>query len=165
MHMTRISLVLARADNGVIGADGALPWRIADDMRRFKAITMGKPIIMGRKTWDSLPKKPLPGRTNIVVTRDANWRADGAVAAHSMDAALTIAKAENPDEIAIIGGAQIYAAALDHATHVHLTEVHTQASGDTHMPPFAPATWHETAREDRTTSDGLSYSYVTLERR
>lgn len=163
--MTRISLVLARADNGVIGADGGLPWRIADDMRRFKAITLGKPIVMGRKTWDSLPKKPLPGRTNIVVTRDNNWRAEGAVAVHSVDAALVLARREAPDEIAIIGGVQIYAAALNHATHVHLTEVHTQATGDTHMPTFDPAIWRETAREDRTTDDGLAYSYVTLERR
>ena len=90
--MSRISLVLAMADNGVIGKDGGLPWRIADDMRRFKALTLGKPCIMGRKTWESLPKKPLPDRTNIVVTRDETFAADGAVVAHGVDESLAIAR-------------------------------------------------------------------------
>jgi len=160
-----VSLVLARADNGVIGANNAIPWRISEDMKRFKAITMGKPIVMGRKTWDSFPKKPLPGRTNIVITRDANWRADGAVAVQSLDAALAKAAAENPAEIAVIGGAEIYKLALPHAGLVHLTEVHTDAKGDVSMPAFDPAQWRETAREGHATSDGLCYSYVTLERR
>ncbi len=160
-----ISLVLARADNGVIGADNAIPWRIADDMKHFKALTMGKPIVMGRKTWDSFPRKPLPGRTNIVITRDAAWHAQGAVVAHSLDEALAIARGENPAEIAIIGGAQIYAAALPVATLIHLTEVHMDAAGDVSMPPFDPAQWRETAREEHATPEGLVYSYVTLERR
>jgi dihydrofolate reductase len=156
----RVSLVLAMADNGVIGAQGALPWRIADDMRRFKALTMGKPIVMGRKTWDSLPKKPLPGRTNIVVTRDTAWHADGAVVVHSLDAAL----ARDAEEIAIIGGAEIYKAALPRANIVHLTQVHATFEGDAHMPVFDPGQWREIMREDRETPEGLRYSYVTLEK-
>ena len=160
-----VSLVLARADNGVIGDRGALPWRIADDMKRFKAITMGKPIVMGRKTWDSFPKKPLPGRTNIVITRDTNWRADGAVAVHSLDEALAKARSENPAEIAVIGGAEIYKLAWAKADVVHLTEVHADAKGDVSMPAFDTAHWREETREEGTTPDGLRYSYVTLRRR
>jgi dihydrofolate reductase len=156
----RISLVLAMADNGVIGAQGALPWRIADDMKRFKALTMGKPIVMGRKTWDSLPRKPLPGRTNIVVTRDTAWHADGAVVVHSLDEAL----ARDAEEIAIIGGAEIYKAALPRADIVHLTQVHADFDGDAHMPVFDAAQWREIAREDHATPEDLRYSYVTLEK-
>ena len=163
--MTHISFVVARARNGIIGKDGAIPWHISEDMRRFKAITMGKPLVMGRKTWDSLPRKPLPGRTNIVVTRDRNFAAEGAVVMHSVDDALTRAEAEKPDEIAVIGGAEIYAALLPRATRIHLTEVDADFSGDASMPAFDPATWRETAREAHTTPDGLSYAYVTLERR
>src|ERR1700690_436631 len=98
-----IILVLAVADNGVIGLSGGIPWRIPDDMKRFKALTMGKPIVMGRKTWDSFPTKPLPGRTNIVVTRDHMWNADGAVVVHSLEEALSRARSENPSDICIVG--------------------------------------------------------------
>ena len=160
-----IVLVLAVADNGVIGASGAIPWRIPDDMKRFKALTMGKPIVMGRKTWDSFPNKPLPGRSNIVITRDPKWQAPGAIVAHSLDDALAKARRAAPSEIAIIGGAEIYRAALAFATRVELTEVHVQAQGDTHFPPFDANVWRETAREERSTADGLRYSYVRLERR
>lgn len=160
-----ISLVLARADNGVIGANNAIPWRIPEDMKRFKAITLGKPIVMGRKTWDSFPKKPLPGRTNIVITRDATWKAEGAVVVHSLDEALVRARSENPQEIAIIGGAEIYRQALPLADLIHLTEVHVDAGGDVSIPDFDAAHWRETARENHATPDGLRYSYVTLERR
>jgi dihydrofolate reductase len=162
--MSRISLVLAMADNGVIGVRGALPWHIADDMKRFKAITMGKPIVMGRKTWDSLPRKPLPGRDNIVITRDRAFRADGAIVVHSLDEALACAESGRPDEIAIIGGAQIYLEALPRADIVHLTQVHGAFEGDARLPPFDSQLWREAAREDRTTPEGLRYSYVTLER-
>ncbi|HXC53689.1 MAG TPA: dihydrofolate reductase [Rhizomicrobium sp.] len=157
-------LVLAVADNGVIGDRGGIPWRIADDLKRFKALTLGKPLIVGRKTWDSFPKKPLPGRTNIVVTRDAAWQAAGAVVAHSLDEALARAGAENPSEIVIAGGAEIYRAALPLAGRVELTEVHANASGDTHFPPFDRKVWRETAREDHAAAEGLGYSYVTLVR-
>jgi dihydrofolate reductase len=162
--MSRIALVLAMADNGTIGARGAIPWRIADDMRRFKAITMGKPVLMGRKTWDSLPKKPLPGRTNIVITRDRVFRVEGAAVAHSLDEAIARAQSENPDEIMIVGGTEIYLAALPRADVVHLTQVHGDFAGDAFMPPFDPKLWRETTREDRVTPEGLRYSYVTLEK-
>lgn len=159
-----VSLVLARADNGVIGANNTLPWRIPDDMKRFKTLTMGKPIVMGRKTWDSFPKKPLPGRTNIVITRDRGWSADGAVRAQSLEEALAKAQSENPSEIAVIGGGEIYRLALPLAHMIHLTEVHADAKGDVLLPGFG-AEWRETAREDRVTPEGLRYSYVTLMRR
>lgn len=160
-----VSFVLARADNGIIGDRGTIPWRISEDLKRFKAITMGKPIVMGRKTWDSFPKKPLPGRTNIVITRDPNWQAEGAVAVTSLEAALKRAESEKPDEIAVIGGAEIWKLALPRANRIHLTEVHADAKGDVAVPPFDPAHWREMAREDHATADGLRYSYVTLERR
>ncbi len=159
-----IVLVLAIADNGVIGAAGAIPWRIPDDMKRFKALTMGKPIVMGRKTWDSFPKKPLPGRTNIVITRDSSWKAEGASVVHSFEEALARARSENPSDICIVGGAEIYRAALPVATRIELTEVHASAQGDTHLALIERSIWRETAREDRQTPEGLRYSYVTLER-
>lgn len=161
--MSIISLVIAMADNGVIGKDGALPWRIPEDMRHFKALTIGKPCIMGRKTWDSLPRKPLPDRPNIVVTRDRNFCAEGGIVVHSLDAALS--RAGDAAEICVIGGAEIYKAALLRADLVHLTQVHGDIKGDTRLAPFDLGTWRETAREDHATTEGLRYSYVTLERR
>jgi dihydrofolate reductase len=161
--MSRISLVLAMASNGVIGVEGRIPWRIPEDMKHFKAVTMGKPIVMGRKTWDSFPKKPLPGRANIVITRDRGWRGEGAVSVHSLDEAVV--RAPDASEIAVIGGAEIYKLALPRADLIHLTEVHGDFAGDTHMPPFEPSVWHETAREDHRTAEGLAYSFVMLERR
>jgi dihydrofolate reductase len=159
-----ISLILARADNGVIGANGGLPWRLPDDLRRFKSLTLGKPIIMGRKTWESLPKKPLPGRTNIVLTRDRAFSAEGAVVVHSFEEALDRAQEENPAEIMIIGGAEIFAAAMVRATRIHLTEIHAAPQGDVRFPAFAPQQWRESAREVRV-SEGLAHSYVTLDRK
>jgi len=158
-----IVLVLAMADNGVIGDAGAIPWRISDDMKRFKALTMGKPIVMGRKTWESFPKRPLPGRTNIVITRDKGYRAEGAAVVHSLDEALARAEAESPAEIAIVGGAEIYRAALPRAGRIELTEVHMDAKGDARLAPFDNTVWRETAREDHATAEGLRYSYVRLE--
>jgi dihydrofolate reductase len=157
-----VSLVVAMADNGVIGKDGRLPWRIPDDMRRFKALTLGKPCVMGRKTWESLPKKPLPGRLNIVVTRERDYRAEGATVVHSLDEALTCAN--GADEICVIGGVEIYRAALSRADLIHLTQVHGDIDGDTHMPQFDRTPWRETAREDHATPEGLRFSYVTLEK-
>ena len=160
-----ISFVVARARNGVIGKDNAIPWRIPEDMKRFKAITMGKPIIMGRKTWDSLPKKPLPGRTNIVLTRDFTFAPEGAIVVHSREDALIEARAGKPDEIMVIGGAEIYLDFLPHASRIHLTEIDADIEGDATLPPFDPVKWQEVAREPHTTPDGLPYAYVTLERR
>ncbi len=163
--MSEITLVVAAAENGVIGKDGAIPWRIPEDLQRFKALTMGSPIVMGRKTWDSLPRKPLPGRTNIVVTRAADWAAEGAVTAHSLEDAIAKAKEKSSEaeEIFVIGGAQIYAAALPLASCIELTEVHAAFDGDAVLPELQ-GEWEEVFREGHQTEDGLSYSFVTLER-
>ena len=150
-----ITLILAAADNGVIGKDGAIPWHISEDLKRFKALTLGKTVVMGRKTWDSLPKKPLPGRRNIVVTRDDHWRADGAENM-GLDQALDL-----PD-VFVIGGAEIYRAALPRADRIELTEVHGVFDGDARFD-FDANDFRETAREEHVTPDGLRYSYVTLD--
>jgi len=157
-----VTLVLAMADNGVIGNKGGLPWRIPEDLRRFKQLTMGKPCIMGRKTWESLPRKPLPGRTNIVITRDKNFHGEGALVARSLEEA--IARTHDAPEVAIIGGAELFKEAIPLANRVDLTEVHAEIEGDTIMPAFDRAVWKERAREDHVTADGLRYSFVTLER-
>lgn len=157
-----ITLVLAMAENGVIGKQGTIPWRIAEDMKRFKALTLGKPVVMGRKTWDSLPRKPLPGRVNIVVTRQTDWAADGAVRASSFIDALT--KAHNAPEVTVIGGGEIYREALSGADRIELTEVHRAFEGDARFA-FDKSGWREIAREDHATPDGLAYSYVTLIRK
>jgi dihydrofolate reductase len=153
-----ITFFLARADNGVIGDGDTIPWRIPGEQRRFKAMTMGKPMIMGRKTFESFPA-PLPGRRHIVLTRDASWRAEGAEAAHSVAAALALAG----DAAAVIGGAEIFALFLPHADRIELTEVHAIPAGDAIVPPFAD--WTETAREDRPAAgEAPAHSFVTLVR-
>jgi dihydrofolate reductase len=151
-----ITLVLAMAKNGVIGMKGAIPWRIADDLKRFKQLTMGKAIVMGRKTWDSLPRKPLPGRDNIVVTRQRDWSADGAIVTHSLTEALA-----GKADVSVIGGGEIYRETLAHASRIELTEVHRDFEGDAYFA-FDRTQWREIAREDHVTPDGLAYSYVTL---
>ncbi len=156
-----ITLVLAMAENGVIGKNGAIPWRIADDMKRFKALTLGKPVVMGRKTWDSLPRKPLVDRPNIVVTRQAAWTAEGAIIASSLGDALV--KAGSAVNVMVIGGGEIYREALPRADRIELTEVHRAIEGDAHFA-FDRSGWREIAREDHTTPDGLAYSYITLVR-
>src|SRR3569832_424393 len=150
------------AENGVIGNKGGLPWRIPEDLRRFKELTLGKPCIMGRKTWESIPRRPLPGRANIVVTRDRIFADDGAVAVHSLEEGL--AQTHDAPEVAIIGGAELFKKATPLANRVDLTEVHAEVEGDTRMPAFDRAVWKERAREDHVTADGLRYSFVTLER-
>jgi dihydrofolate reductase len=159
--MSTISIVVAVAKNGVIGRDNTLPWRIPEDLKRFKALTMGKPVIMGRKTWDSLPKKPLPGRSNIVITRNPEFRADGAVVVHSFAAA--VAKAGS-GEIAVIGGEAIFAEALPIADIINMTQVNASPEGDAYMPLIDRAHWRETASDGPHSVDGLQYSFVTLER-
>lgn len=150
-----VTLILAAAENGVIGKDGAIPWHISDDLKRFKALTMDKTIVMGRKTWDSLPRKPLPGRRNIVVTRDEHWRAEGAESM-SLNQALAL-----PD-VFVIGGAEIYREALARADRIELTQVHKAFDGDARFD-FDKKDWREIVREDHATPEGLRYSYVTLE--
>jgi dihydrofolate reductase len=125
---------------------------------------MGKPCLMGRKTWESLPKKPLPGRLNIVVTRAAGFAAPGAVVVNSVETAIQRAQRESADEIAVIGGAEIYRATLDRADVVHLTEVHAGFDGDARFPALNLDEWRETSREEQVPSEGLRYAFVTLER-
>lgn len=145
----------------MIGVDGRLPWHLPADLKRFKAQTMGKPMIMGRKTFESFPS-PLPGRRHIVLTRDAAWRRDGAEVATSVDAALALA---GEGDVAVIGGAEIFALLLPLADRIELTEVHLSPDGDATVPPFGPE-WRETAREDHPADgDRPAHSFVTLERR
>lgn len=157
--MSAIVLILARAANGVIGVDGRLPWHLPADLRRFKALTMGKPMVMGRKTFDGFPA-PLPGRRHIVLTRDAAWTAAGAEVAHSPEAALALA---GTGEVAVIGGAEVFALFLDRADRIELTEVHATPAGDAVVPPFAG--WREVARADHAAEgERPAYSFVTLAR-
>lgn len=153
-----ISLHLARADNGVIGRDGGLPWHLPADLKRFKAQTMGRAMVMGRRTFESFPS-PLPGRRHIVLTRDRNWRAAGAEVAHSVADALALAGAD----AAVIGGAAVFALFLDRADRVELTEVHLDAAGNVTVPPLAG--WREIAREHHPAEgERPAYSFVTLVR-
>ena len=160
--MTEIVLVVARADNGVIGKDGKLPWHIPADLKHFKAVTGGTPMIMGRKTFNSLPGL-LPGRRHLVLTRDSSWQAEGAEVAHSPGQALEMA---GGDRVAVIGGAEIFDLFLPHASAFELTEVHFDAEGDTSMPPPDPAAWQEVSREHHPAESGRpAFSFVRLERR
>lgn len=168
---THVSFVVAIADNGVIGRDNGLPWRLSGDMAFFKRATMGKPVIMGRKTWESLPKKPLPGRPNIVVTRDAAYRAEGAEVVTSAEAALArgvaLAAELGTDEVMVIGGAQLYAEMFDHATRLYITEVHAAPEGDVSFPAFDASQWREVSREHHEAGekDSAAYSFVLYEKR
>ncbi|WP_213287719.1 dihydrofolate reductase [Bradyrhizobium sp. sGM-13] len=165
-----IVLIVAVAENGVIGASGAIPWRLKSDMARFKALTSGKPVVMGRKTFVSIGR-PLPGRTNIVVTRDAGFRADGVVVTHSFINAKAIAIGDAlrrfATEIAVIGGAKIYAQWMDSADRLEITEVHTRPDGDTRFPAVDATAWEEAARVRNPAGPGDSadFSYVTFRRR
>jgi dihydrofolate reductase len=157
-----ISLVVARAENGVIGHQGGLPWHLPDDLRHFKAVTMGAPMVMGRKTFESLPKL-LPGRPHIVLTRDPNWSSEGAQVAH--DVAGAIALGEGP-RLSVIGGAEIFSLFLPLADRVELTEVHARPNGDTYLPAFDPVHWRQVSRESHGSEQGRpAYSFVRLERR
>lgn len=156
-----IVLILARADNGIIGRDGGLPWRLPADLRRFKTLTLGHPMVMGRKTFTSLPGL-LPGRRHIVLTRDTAWRAEGAEPAADVDAALALA---GTGPVMVIGGAEIYALFLPHAHRIELTEVHMDAQGDTVIAYPDPAHWREVAREDHPANgDFPAHSFVTFRR-
>lgn len=167
----QIVLIVAVAENGVIGAGGAIPWRLKSDMQRLKAMTMGKPIVMGRKTFESFPRRPLPGRTNIVVTRDAAYRAAGAVVTTSFADARAIATGDAlrrfATEIAILGGAEIYAQWMACADRLEITEVHARPDGDTHFAAIAASDWEEVARVRNPAGpdDSADFSYVTFRRR
>jgi dihydrofolate reductase len=165
-----IVLIVAVAENGVIGAGGTIPWRLKTDQQRFKALTIGKPVVMGRKTFVSL-RRPLPGRTNIVVTRDAGFRAAGAVTTTSVANALAVARGDAlrrfVTEIAVIGGAEVYAQSFDVADRLEVTEVHLHPEGDTHFAAMDMARWQEVARVRNHTGpdDSAEFSYVTYIRR
>ena len=151
------------AENRVIGRDGDLPWRLPEDLKHFKRVTLGKPVIMGRKTWDSLYVKPLPGRRNIVVTRNPDFRADGAEATMSVEDAL--ARVADAEEAVVIGGATLFEDALPVAGRFHLTEVHAAIDGDTFFPAFDRTGWREVSRVDHPADgDSPAYSFVLLER-
>jgi dihydrofolate reductase len=165
-----IVLIVAVAENGVIGAHGAIPWRLKSDQARLKAMTMGKPIVMGRKTFISL-RRPLPGRTNIVVTRDADFRARGAVVTTSFADARAVARGDAlrrfATEIAVIGGAEIYAQWMDGADRLEITEVHARPEGDTCFAAIDAAIWEQVARVRHPAGpdDSADFSYVTYRRR
>ena len=159
-----LCLVVAASENNVIGKDGSLPWRIPADLKRFKALTLGHPCIMGRKTWDSLPRKPLPGRTNIVVTRNVHFAAEDARVAHSLEGALDIARAENPSAIMVIGGEALYREALPFADIVYLTRIDGFFEGDALYPILNADGWRETASEGPFMEGDIRYSFLTLER-
>jgi len=157
-----LSLIVAVAANGVIGRANQLPWRIPDDLRYFKRVTMGKPVVMGRKTFQSIGK-PLPGRPNIVVPRDRTWTADGVQIAHSLDQALGLAEGlAAGGEVMVIGGAELFNAAQASAQRLYFTEVHRDYEGDVFFPWPDPASWREVSREDH--AGDPPYSFVVLER-
>jgi dihydrofolate reductase len=157
--MTIVALVYAQSRNGVIGDEGGLPWHIPSDLKRFKETTFGKPVIMGRKTWESLPRKPLPGRLNIVMTRQPGYAADGAHVALDVDAALRLCG--DVPEICVIGGGEIYRQFLPMAGRIYLTEVDVEVAGDTLAPVLAPKLWREVARHEGVRTDRDSASFVT----
>lgn len=166
---------VARARNGVIGRDGGLPWRLKSDLALFKALTLGKPIIMGRKTWESLPKRPLPGRLNVVMTRDGSYEdspaARGALICERFDEALQIAREQaeddGVDEVCVIGGAALFEMALPKARRIYLTEVEADVEGDVMFPPFDESAWTEVRREAHPAGEGDEFPFVfrVLERR
>jgi dihydrofolate reductase len=160
----RLALIAAVARNGIIGRDGDLPWRIPADLQFFKTTTMGKPMIMGRRTFVSIGKA-LPGRTNIVLTRSADFTADDVEVAADLDQALAIAAGQSTDEVIVIGGGEIYAAALPRADRLYFTEVHIDAEGDVHFPDLDRIQWREVSRDDHPADgDAPAFSFVTLER-
>lgn len=157
-----IVLLLARADNGVIGAEGNIPWHLPGDLKRFKAMTMGTPMVMGRKTFESLPGL-LPGRRHIVITRDRAWRAEGAEPAHGVEEAIALAAAP---VISVIGGAEIYRLFLPLADRIELTQVDALPHGDAYIDAPDPSRWNEVAREDHPAAEGRpAYSYRTFRRK
>lgn len=161
----KISLIAAVSENGVIGDGEKLLWHIPEDFKYFKATTMGKPIIMGRRTYDSIGR-PLPGRLNIVITRNADWKADGVTTATSLEDAIKIAQNQNVDELFIIGGGQIYAQALPFATSVYLTLVQGVYNGNVRFPALDPAVWQVASRKKGTDCDkvGLNYEFIVYEK-
>ena len=161
----RVSLVAAVARGGVIGRGGAIPWRIPEDAQRFRTLTMGHPVVMGRRTWDSLPDRfrPLPGRRNVVVTRNRAWHADGAERAGSVADALRLL--DGAPQVFVIGGAELYAEALPLADELLLTEIDADVEGDTFFPSWDRAAFQEESREQHVSESGIPFSFVKYVRR
>ena len=157
----RLTLIAAVASNGIIGRDNRMPWHLPEDLRHFKTLTMGHPMIMGRKTWESLPGR-LPGRPHIIVTRSADYRAEGATVTHSLPAAIRAAG--DCDEVFVIGGAEIYAQALPIADRLQLTEIDAAFDGDTAFPSWDRSQWRETSRSPQVSAAGLGHAFVTYDR-
>ena len=157
--MPKITLIAAYAHHYCIGIDNRMPWHLPEDFQFFRSYTTGKPVVMGRKTWESLPRKPLPGRRNIVISRQADYQADGAEVVADLNTALSLC-AEAP-EIIIMGGAQIYQQAIPLATDLRMTEIDLEvAGGDAFFPAIDPALWHEVSREKHTAANGLRFDFV-----
>jgi len=162
---------IARSRNNVIGRDGELPWRLRSDMLRFKALTLGKPVIMGRRTWDSLPLKPLPGRINIVLSRDGSFQPKQALVCETLDEAFQIAREhaaeDGADEVCVIGGAEVFRAALPKGRRLYLTEVEAEVEGDVVLPPIDESEWIEVSRESHPAGeqDQFPFTFRVLERR
>ena len=171
MPLPQLVLVVARARNGVIGRDGDLPWRLRSDLQRFKAITVGKPCIMGRRTWESLPLKPLPGRLNIILSRDESFTARGALVCTTLDEAIEIAREtaeeDGVDEICVIGGAGLFEKALPRAKRLYITEVEAEPDGDVLFPAFDEAAYVEVSSEAHPAGEKDDHAFVfrVLERR
>jgi dihydrofolate reductase len=159
-----VALVAARARNGVIGQGGVLPWRLKSDLALFKANTLGKPVIMGRKTWDSLPFKPLPGRMNIVLTRDGSFETRFALAFESFTEAVETAREQADEdgvgEVCVIGGSALFELALPKAKRIYMTEVDAEPQGDTLFPDFDESRWREVRREEHPAGEGDDHAFV-----
>jgi dihydrofolate reductase len=154
----RVSLIWAMAKNRTIGRDNALPWKLPDEMKHFVRMTRGKPVIMGRKQFESMPQ-PLPGRTNIVLTRDATWSAEGAHVVHTLDEALAAARRVAAHEVMVIGGGEMYAVSLPVADRLYMTVIDAEIDGDVHFPPFDERDWKEVSREDHAADARHPYAF------
>lgn len=162
--MMQVCAVVAASENGVIGREGGLPWHVSSDLKLFKEITLGKPVIMGRRTWESLPRKPLPGRRNIVITRQADFVAEGAELVHSVDEALAVCAGEA--DVSIIGGGQVYAEAMSRTDRIYLTRIHLEVDGDTFLPDLNEDEWREVERREfaRGERDDADFTLIVLDR-
>jgi len=160
--MTQLSMIVAVAHDGVIGVNNTLPWHLPEDLKRFRALTMGHHIIMGRKTYDSL-RRLLPGRTTVIVTRNENYKVEGALVAHSLEAAIALC--EDDEEVFLIGGAELYQTGLKFAHKLYITEIELDVVGDSFFPKLVSTEWQETEREAHTSEKGLKFSYVTYLRK
>ena len=160
--MTQLSIIVAVAHDGVIGVNNTLPWHLPEDLKRFRALTMGHHIIMGRKTYDSLGRL-LPGRTTVIVTRNENYKVEGALVANSLEAAIALCA--NDDEVFLIGGAELYQAGLKLAHKLYITEIELEVAGDAFFPKLVSTEWQETEREAHTSEKGLNFSYATYIRK